>query len=70
MTLFELLVFLAVTAAIGAIVGTGVGLFAGGLARGALIGAFASPVAVACGIQLYLLISGRRKSGAHKDKEE
>ena len=66
MNLFELLVFLVVTAAIGAVGGVTVGFFTGAFARGALFGAIAGPIVVACGIQLYLFISKPRNSRVHK----
>jgi len=66
MNVFELLFFLAATSIIGAIAGAVVGVFTVGLARGAVLGAFAGPVVAACGLTLFLLISGIRKSLSHK----
>jgi hypothetical protein len=63
---FELLIFLSVTATVGVIIGGIAGVFTGEIARGAKLGALLGPIVVAFGITLYLFISKTRKSHAHK----
>ncbi len=62
MNIFELLLFLFVTAAVGAAAGLLAGLIAGAGAKWAGPGALAGPVVAAFGITLYIFVSKLRKS--------
>ena len=62
MNIFELIIFLAVTAAIGAGVGSLVGFFGPGIVRGAQLGAFAGPVVAGIALSVYSFIARRQKT--------